>query len=67
MRVSAQLGGRFVSVQWASGLRTRIQVLSKAQESNQRWSTDLCRVWGRQAGWLNLALVMDCHTCELLG
>ena len=40
---------------------------SKAQEPNQRWSTDLCWVWGGQDGWLSLALVMDCHTRELLG
>ena len=50
------------------GRRPRIQaVSSKAQEPNQRCSTDLCRVWGGQDGWLSLALVMDCHTCELLG
>ena len=50
------------------GRRPRIQAVpSKAQEPNQRWSTDLCRVWGGQDGWLSLALVMDCHTRELLG
>ena len=50
------------------GRRPRIQaVSSKAQEPNQRCSTDLCRVWGGQDGWLSLALVMDCHTRELLG
>ena len=50
------------------GRRPRIQAVpSKAQEPNQRWSTDLCRVWGGQYGWLSLALVMDCHTRELLG
>ena len=37
-------------------------VLSKAQEPNQRWATDLCRVWGGHDGWLSLALMMDCHT-----
>lgn len=30
-------------------------------------STDLARVWGGKDGWLTLALVMDCHTRELLG
>ena len=50
------------------GRRPRIQAVpSKAQEPNQRWSTDLCWVWGGQDGWLSLALVMDCHTRELLG
>ena len=49
------------------GRRPRIQAVpSKAQEPNQRWSTDLCRVWGGQDGWLSLTLVMDCHTRELL-
>ena len=50
------------------GRRPCIQAVpSKAQEPKQRWSTDLCRVWGGQDGWLSLALVMDCHTRELLG
>ena len=36
------------------GRRPRIQAVpSKAQEPNQRWSTDLCRVWGGQDGWLS--------------
>ena len=44
------------------GCRPRIQAVpSKVQEPNQRWSTDLCRVWGGQDVWLSLALVMDCH------
>jgi len=30
-------------------------------------ATDLCRVWGGKDGWLILALVIDCHTRELLG
>ncbi|WP_231113333.1 DDE-type integrase/transposase/recombinase [Pandoraea pnomenusa] len=34
---------------------------------NERWSTDLCRVWSRRDGWTTLALVIDCHTRELLG
>lgn len=34
---------------------------------DERWSTDLCRVWGGRDGWLTLALVMDCHTRQVLG
>lgn len=44
------------------GMRPRIQALpSVAKAPNERWSTDLCRVWA------SLALVIDCHTRELLG
>ena len=50
------------------GFRPRIQALpSVATAPDQRWSTDLCRVWGGRDGWLTLALVMDCHTRQLLG
>ena len=50
------------------GARPRIQALpSVAQSANERWATDLCRVWGGRDGWLTLALVMDCSTRELLG
>jgi len=50
------------------GQRPRIQALpSAAIKPNERWSTDLCRVWGGRDGWLSLALVIDCHTRELLG
>jgi len=38
-----------------------------ATRPDERWSTDLCRVWGGRDGWLTLALVMDCHTRQLLG
>jgi putative transposase len=52
----------------AIGFRPRIQALpSLATAPDQRWSTDLCRVWGGRDGWLTLALVMDCHTRQLLG
>src|SRR3546814_14608059 len=34
---------------------------------DQRWATDLCRIWGGLDGWLSLALVIDCHTRQLLG
>lgn len=50
------------------GHRPRIEALpSKAAAPNQRWSTDLCRVWAGRDGWASLALVIDCHTRELLG
>jgi putative transposase len=46
----------------------RIQALpSAAMRPNERWSTDLCRVWGGRDSWLSLALVIDCHTRELRG
>jgi putative transposase len=37
-----------------------------ATAPDQCWSTDLCRIWGGRDGWLTLALVIDCHTRELL-
>jgi len=50
------------------GFRPRIQALpSVAQAPNQRWATDLCRVWAGNDRWLVLALVIDCCTRELLG
>jgi len=52
----------------AVGHRPRIQALpSVAQAPDERWATDLCRVWGGREGWLTLALVIDCHTRQLLG
>lgn len=52
----------------AIGHRPRIQALpSVAQAPDERWATDLCRVWGGRDGWLTLALVMDCHTRQVLG
>jgi putative transposase len=52
----------------AVGHRPRIEALpSVATAPNQRWATDLCRLWGGQDGWLSLALVIDCHTRQLLG
>lgn len=52
----------------AIGMRPRIQALpSVATAPNERWSTDLCRVWAGKDGWASLALVIDCHTRELLG
>lgn len=50
------------------GNRPRIEALpSRAEAPNQRWSTDLCRIWAGRDGWTSLALVIDCHTRELLG
>jgi hypothetical protein len=52
----------------AVGSRPRIEAkVSAAERPDERWSTDLCRVWGGQDGWLVLALVIDCHTRQLLG
>jgi putative transposase len=52
----------------AIGFRPRIQALpSVAQAPNERWSTDMCRIWAGKDGWATLALVIDCHTRELLG
>lgn len=45
------------------GMRPRIQALpSVATAPNERWSTDLCRIWAGKDGWTSLALVIDCHT-----
>lgn len=52
----------------AVGFRPRIEALpSVAQAPDERWATDLCRVWGGRDGWLTLALVIDCYTRQLLG
>jgi len=49
------------------GERPRIEAKkSVAERPDERWSTDLCRVWGGRDGWLVLALVIDCHTRQLL-
>src|SRR3546814_1610862 len=40
---------------------------SVAAAPNERWSTDLCCIWAGRDGWATLALVIDCHTRELLG
>lgn len=52
----------------AVGRRPRIEALpSVAQAPDERWATDLCRIWGGRDSWLTLALVMDCHTRQVLG
>ncbi|EKX55764.1 DDE-type integrase/transposase/recombinase [Cereibacter sphaeroides] len=49
-------------------MRPRIEAVpSVATAPNKRWSTDMCRVWVGRDGWATLALVIDCHTRELLG
>lgn len=52
----------------ATGMRPRIEAVpSVASTPNERWSTDLARIWTGKDGWATLALVIDCHTRELLG
>lgn len=41
--------------------------VTRAERPDQRWTTDLCRVWVGKDGWLNLALVIDCSRRQLLG
>lgn len=52
-----------------TGFRPRVEhKASVADLPNQRWSTDMARVWcGQQDGWAALTLVMDCCTREVLG
>jgi putative transposase len=50
------------------GFRPRNQALpSVASQPDERWATDLCRVWTGRDQWAHLALVIDCPTRELLG
>jgi len=50
------------------GMLPRIEAVpSVAPAPNERWSTDLARVWAGKDGRASLALVIDCHTRELLG
>lgn len=52
----------------AVGNRPRIEAkVSAAEKPDERWATDLCRLWGGRDGWLVLALVIDCYTRQLLG
>lgn len=52
-----------------SGHRPRVQSLpSVATRPNERWATDMARVWcGETDRWCALTVVMDCFTRELLG
>ncbi|MEM7507925.1 MAG: DDE-type integrase/transposase/recombinase [Pseudomonadota bacterium] len=48
--------------------RLRVEVLpSIAKAPNERWSTDLARIWAGEDHWATLARVMDCYTRELPG
>lgn len=38
-----------------------------AKAPDERWASDLCRVWTGRDGWASLALVIDCYSRELLG
>ncbi|WP_422505651.1 hypothetical protein [Stenotrophomonas sp. GZD-301] len=50
------------------GQRPRIEAkASRAEAPDQRWATDLRRVWGGKDGCLSLALVIDFGTRQLLG
>ena len=50
------------------GFRPRVQAMpSVAQMPDERWATDLCRVWTGRDGWASLAVVIDCYTREILG
>src|ERR1700753_2875760 len=50
------------------GFRPRVRSMpSVAATANERWATDLCRVWSGRDGWSTLALFIDCCTRELLG
>ena len=50
------------------GFRPRVEALpSVAVSPDERWATDLCRIWAGRDGWVALALVIDCYTRELLG
>lgn len=52
----------------AVGFRPRIEAkVSAAEKPNERWATDLCRVWAGRDGWATFALVTDCCSRELLG
>jgi putative transposase len=45
------------------GFRPWVQSMPSVTDvPNQRWATDLCRIWCGQDGWAVLALVIDCCT-----
>ncbi|WP_252693560.1 integrase core domain-containing protein [Ralstonia mojiangensis] len=50
------------------GFRPGVHALPSAGTApNERWPTDMCRVWAGRDGWATLALLIDCHTWKLLG
>lgn len=38
-----------------------------AKAPNERWAIDMCRIWTGRDGWITMALVINCHSRELLG
>ena len=52
----------------AIGFRPRVQAMpSVAKAPDERWATDLCRIWSGRDGWASLAIVIDCYTRQILG
>lgn len=50
------------------GFRPRIEVCrARPSPPNERWATDLCRVWTGRDRWVTLTRVIDCFSRELLG
>ena len=50
------------------GHRPRVKSLpSVASTPNQRWATDIARIWCGRDRWCHIALVIDCASRELLG
>lgn len=47
----------------AIGFRPRVQAMpSVAQAPDERWATDLCRIWPGRDGRASLAIVINCYT-----
>lgn len=65
--VARQPAGHPRAIRKAAPGPARQAVPSVAAAPNERWSTDLARIWAGKDGWASLALVIDCHTRELLG
>ncbi|WP_257216213.1 DDE-type integrase/transposase/recombinase [Stenotrophomonas sp. SbOxS2] len=63
---SSSRAGRCASAPLASGRGSRPRSRGPRMP-DQRWATDLCRVWGGKDDWLSLALAIDCSARQLLG
>ncbi len=51
----------------AIGFRSKVQAMpSVAQAPDERWVTDLFRIWTGRDGWTSLAIVVDCYTRQIL-
>lgn len=49
------------------GFRPRVQVSpSVVKAPNGSWATDMCRCGASRDGWPTMALMIDCHSRELL-